>query len=122
MRKGREKAKQTAREREYEQNGFTANDIWQNTANDCTNQPASKHQWCGKGGEHGFVTNQVKLKSNNNKTPTLLQKDKQKNKSSNNKKIRKYDWSSQLHTQLLKAVVKLKPEKRHSGSRGIFRL
>ena len=72
MRKGREKAKQTTRETEYEHNGFTANDIWQNTANDCTNQPASKHQWCGKGGEHGFVTNQVKLKSNNNKTQTLL--------------------------------------------------
>lgn len=80
MRKGREKAKQTARERKYEQDGFSANDIWQNTTNDGSNQPAGKHQWCGQRGEHGFLANQVKLKSNNNKTLTLLPADKQKKK------------------------------------------
>jgi len=80
MRKGREKAKQTAREREYEQNGLTADDVRQNPTNDCTDQPATKYQWRGKRGQHGFVTNQVKLKSksNNKKTPSLLQTDQTK--------------------------------------------
>lgn len=44
MRKGREKTKQTAREREYEQNGLTADDVRQNPTNDCTDQPATKYQ------------------------------------------------------------------------------
>ena len=78
MRKGREKAKQTANEREYKQDGFTANDIRQNATNNCANQPASKYKGCGKRGEHSFVTNQVKLKSNNKKTTSLLQTDEQK--------------------------------------------
>ena len=80
MRKGREKAKQAARERKYEQNGFTANDVWQNTTNDGSNKPAGKHQRGGKRGEHGLLANQVELKSNNKKTPELLAADKQKKK------------------------------------------
>ena len=48
MRKRCKKAEHTAREGEYEKDGLTANFVSQNTANKCSNQPASEHQGRGK--------------------------------------------------------------------------